>query len=473
MSRLYSAAGRYGAYADCFVDGALQAFSTYAQEVEAARWLGIASAFVDLSDLAKNKDWLGNRQLAAMAAFNYRTPGPIFEYGKGDYRFIAVNKKKLGVASDGRIIMFGLKVYRERDNLLSSGVVNPFLGWERFVDVKSGRYGDVGYSLKIARFKYYEGGEKSGLAAVVFSEDGKILLTSYNDYVLALTIGKKLVGGVLGEPVAVRLGGLEGWARGFTYKFPGDVADVACSGGNCYWETFLKYLTGALAPEIYGTRPEAVGLEVDMIRELRPVRLSSGIITDIQPGSRGLFAVQASGTAFDLLAVDKSGRLVIAEVKRVDYYSESGYLDSVRASNIPGKVGMLLKLRDVVKGYPVSEGELVSYLVAAYNGAGAVGTTSVGVSSTFVYRPVLQRVDWRGERTPVVFSLVLVDASSGKAVVFAVETELGRLTPDFVEAVARDAYRYFRTFEVTGGRDLKSVVDSVAEQYQGTPPFLK
>ena len=31
-----------------FINGALQAFSTYAQEVEAARWVGIASAIVDI-----------------------------------------------------------------------------------------------------------------------------------------------------------------------------------------------------------------------------------------------------------------------------------------------------------------------------------------------------------------------------------------------------------------------------------------
>ncbi len=52
---LYAEASKHGAYADCFVDGALQAFSTYAQEVEAARWLGIASSFIDVTSLLNNK----------------------------------------------------------------------------------------------------------------------------------------------------------------------------------------------------------------------------------------------------------------------------------------------------------------------------------------------------------------------------------------------------------------------------------
>ncbi|MGC8584379.1 MAG: hypothetical protein ACP5MH_11740, partial [Thermoproteus sp.] len=68
----------YGPYADCFIDGALQAFSTYAQEVEAARWVGIASTFADIPKLLNNKYWLGYRQLAAMAALDYEPPVPVF-----------------------------------------------------------------------------------------------------------------------------------------------------------------------------------------------------------------------------------------------------------------------------------------------------------------------------------------------------------------------------------------------------------
>ena len=53
-----------------FINGALQAFSTYAQEVEAARWVGIASAIVDIPSLLNNRYWLGNRRLAVLAATN-------------------------------------------------------------------------------------------------------------------------------------------------------------------------------------------------------------------------------------------------------------------------------------------------------------------------------------------------------------------------------------------------------------------
>jgi hypothetical protein len=57
-----------------FINGALQTFSTYAQEVEAARWVGIASSFVDVASLLNNKHWQGYRQLAALAATNSQFP---------------------------------------------------------------------------------------------------------------------------------------------------------------------------------------------------------------------------------------------------------------------------------------------------------------------------------------------------------------------------------------------------------------
>ncbi|MFP3212660.1 MAG: hypothetical protein RXQ02_05240 [Thermoproteus sp.] len=61
-----------------FINGALQTFSTYAQEVEAARWVGIASAIFEIPSLLNNRYWLGYRQLAALAAFDYKMPGLIF-----------------------------------------------------------------------------------------------------------------------------------------------------------------------------------------------------------------------------------------------------------------------------------------------------------------------------------------------------------------------------------------------------------
>jgi len=45
---IHGEASKYGEYADCLVAGALQAFSTYVQEVEAARWVGTASAAVGI-----------------------------------------------------------------------------------------------------------------------------------------------------------------------------------------------------------------------------------------------------------------------------------------------------------------------------------------------------------------------------------------------------------------------------------------
>ena len=53
---LYAAAAQYGDYSQCFVDGALQAFSTYAQEAPIANYLGVASTFVDWAKLELSRD---------------------------------------------------------------------------------------------------------------------------------------------------------------------------------------------------------------------------------------------------------------------------------------------------------------------------------------------------------------------------------------------------------------------------------
>lgn len=66
---LYAAAAQYGDYSQCFVDGALQAFSTYAQEAAIAKYLGVASTFVDWAKLELSRDWLAFRQIAALSAF--------------------------------------------------------------------------------------------------------------------------------------------------------------------------------------------------------------------------------------------------------------------------------------------------------------------------------------------------------------------------------------------------------------------
>ncbi|AET31615.1 hypothetical protein [Pyrobaculum ferrireducens] len=136
------------------------------------------------------------------------------------------------------------------------------------------------------------------------------------------------------------------------------------------------------------------------------------------------------------------------------------------------KVGALVSVGKLARG-GLSAGEILSYYIAAFNGAGFSGVGASGATSTFVYEPRIAKLNWRGEKTPVVFSLVLVEMRLGRGVVYAVETELGSLTPDFLKRVAGDAYDNFYQVELAGGKPIPEVVNRVATEFVGTPQFLR
>lgn len=290
-----------------------------------------------------------------------------------------------------------------------------------------------------------------------------------------MTIGKALKGGVLGRNEELLLGGVKGWARAFTYDFLDDVAQLVCVKDACYWETPIKYLVGALAPEIYNTAPEAVGMEVNLIKEVREVFMPAVPYTDwLSPGDKGLFLVQQTGTAFDVLAADRPGRLVLVEIKRIDGVSLDKLLgDKEQLPQFYKKIEALQNLDEVFKRTTLSAGEALSCLIAAYNGAGPTGVVRTPASSTFTYAPSLPKIEWRGRETPVVLSLVLVDAEEKKAVVYAVEAKLGDITWDFLKSFASDAYNKFEAVPISGGVELQKVVQMSVESFSGTPPFLK
>ena len=185
---------------------------------------------------------------------------------------MVVGKKKPGITQSGEYVLF--TPYAERDpktgNLvLKVGIRNRIDKELVGVDVP---VGNPSVSLRLVRFKYYDGAEsKSALGAVVADKDsGRPIILSYNDYFLALATGLALRGGVLdASPTSVRLGGRSGWARAFTYDFISGVEDVVKiveeNRVRYDWETLIKYLMGSIAPEVYKTRPEAVGLEVNAI----------------------------------------------------------------------------------------------------------------------------------------------------------------------------------------------------------------
>jgi hypothetical protein len=202
VEELYAATSEYGEYADCFVAGALQAFSTYAQEVEAARWVGIASSFVDAASLLNNKHWLGYRQLAALATFDYKTPGPIFTSEDllkrigGSYQFVFVGKRKIGVDQGGSLRLYYIGSER--------GVLRMFS--RSALSVEKSLTVSVGESVwELVRL--YDAREGEHLLAARISSRGKTVVVGYNDAFVAAAVGRASKG-IIYRGNDVSLGGV-------------------------------------------------------------------------------------------------------------------------------------------------------------------------------------------------------------------------------------------------------------------------
>ncbi|MGC9051424.1 hypothetical protein [Pyrobaculum sp.] len=438
MSRLYSEAGRYGAYADCFVDGALQAFSTYAQEVEAARWLGIASAFVDLSDLAKNKDWLGNRQLAAMAAFSYEPPVPVFRDSellrrvKGGVDAVMFGKHIVGVRVSGDVA-----VMRARD----LGRRFEVTGLTRVSSVVVG--GGGGFEIRIS--KYSVGTASYLVSEVVDVKSGRPVVIGYNDMFTALAIARGFSGDVY---------------RGV---YRNREVYVLSYGSSLYAlegkpETFYKYLSAALMPEIAGVNPAAVGAEVTLPAVYRDGRWVWDVaISETAFGRKTAFIpLSPTGYRLDILGVLDDGRLLIGEVKNMEGLGGPADLELSKVADRAAVLADLLR----------DNAALLSALVSVYNGGRLPGGGRV--SSSFMASQVLIFPDLKKIFAPGGVRFVVVAADAKRAVVFTYDVSLDQLRDvSFLKRVAEEVYYGFREAEARERLyGIGEAVGRVADRYR-------
>ena len=355
---LYAAAAQYGDYSQCFIDGALEAFSTYAQEAEAARWVGIASTFADLSKLAYNKHWLGYRQLAALSAFppshgpiipSYKFPTLLKKYGKAPY--IAMDHRRFGFNQGGeprfyqlQVDAYGLRLSPKRVKMID--------------EISVGRY-----IVKVYSFE-----EKDKMFGI-FSGD-KPLLGVYNDMGRALLFSaifgknsevlRRSVEG--GEVYLIRLDGL-----GVVEKWgvrPHDVVkDIAAS---------LLYAVGRAEMGRIATEVTIAKPKVERVELAESLKKSLG-------AENALFISQEGAPSYaDILGVYDAETIILGEVKP-SYYN--------KWDELKGEIsGILQALRDwdekVGRG---ASGEYVAFATYVFSGAGSLarGQTYV-VSSSWV-----------------------------------------------------------------------------------------
>ncbi|MEM3325931.1 MAG: hypothetical protein QXK63_00615, partial [Thermoproteus sp.] len=383
---LYSAASQYGNYSDCFVSGALAALSTYVKEVYAANAIGVVSTFVDLSRATRSPAWAAYRQLAALSAFEYRTPGPIYIDAEllrrlgGNYKFVFVGKEKIGVNQNGELRLFYIGSEK--------GVYRVFTRSIReisSVDILS----KGGYTAQLVRF-YYPADNEYLLGARILLNNNPVVL-GYNDALVAALVGKATTGLVWkGEDVHI--------ARKLfnTYIINFDVSKIEHLTSSR--ETLVKYLMGPVLSELYGIRPELLGFEVSLPSGYAEVTVRMPML-GINPNDKGL-QIYIQGPRPDLLGILEDGRLLWVEVKNLDRLSsfppDPNDINYVRLKDeflSTGDRAMYLK-RFIKDMGAEKASSLLTATVLAFSGAGPTGGT---VSNVFTMSPVYKFPDLSGK----------------------------------------------------------------------------
>jgi len=287
-----------------------------------------------------------------------------------------------------------------------------------------------------------------------------VALGSYTTFALA-----SAVGGSLGRLGVVAVGGRR--AEVWTARVElGRLGVLAETGDDEYWETVAKYVWGAAASKVYDARPDAVGIEVGNIGRYRKAKfvysLAQALGVDLDTEVIKLYFGEE--TRFDLLGVDRRGRLVIVELKNMEREDK---IKSELANDFPVKISQLVGLRDVLRGSGLREGEVLAMLVSAFNGAGVEGGRA---ASAFFYEPTwrefVPRLAGRLEDSEVVFSLVLFHPD-GRFASFTVEVKLRDLMDrGFLEQFIKDAIAWFKSNgSWGGGLSLGDVVKEAAGQH--------
>ncbi|WP_226951952.1 hypothetical protein [Pyrobaculum calidifontis] len=461
-SDLEAAASAYGQYAQCFRDGALQAFSTFAVEVEVARWVGIASSLGDVATAvgraAGSRGWEAYRQLAALAAFKYKTPFPLYKYDrsselmrfverqKGKFDVLAIDVRKFAIDQEGKLVFLeltkdgGLRVKkRESTSVFEGEKITLDTGEVTFAIYRKRGGHDVGMVLSVGgvRLGTYVGlGRMVGFAALAKDSEvqkARVKVVGRDAEVYRFTLD------------------LERYGLSIVKDEKNDKYYVDVGGGaRIQAHTPVKDLAGALMVALGKTQPSAIASEVSLPTPdyLELVRLQSTFGEEIAAAFN--IEKKESLTAawlklgdpeegkmplrLDLLGVGEGGRLVLGEVKAWDEDPDA----------FGGHFAAIDK-------WERASGEYVRYLVDAFNGRAYGGE---GAYSVFAWPGPMPPVpDLRG---PYLFAYGKYKVVGGKIEVYVVfvEATRGELTDDDflkrLDAEAKDAVEAISTWEYVG-----------------------
>jgi len=453
---LEAAASAYGQYAQCFKDGALQAFSTYAVEVEVARWVGIASSLGDVATAVGratgSRGWEAYRQLAALAAFKYKTPFPIYRYDRaselmrfverqiGKFDVLAIDVRKFAIDEQGqlRLIRLGTskgilqlkteKAIEGKRLVLDSGEVT-FAIYK-----KSGGY-DIGMVLSVGgvRLGTYVGlGRMVGFAALAKDSEvqrARVKVVGRDAEVYKFTLDLEKYGLSIDDQYYIDVGG----------------------GARVQAHTPVKDLAGALMVALGRTPPSAVASEVSLstpdylervslqttfgeeiaaafnIEKKEPLTAAWLKLGDPEEGKMPL--------RLDLLGVDEGKRLVLGEVKAWDESLFRAFGGHFAAIDAWGRAA----------------GEYVRVIVDAFNGRAYGGE---GAYSVFAWPGPMPPVPDLGK--PHLFAYGKYRVVGGKIEVYVVFVEATRgelVDINFLkrlDAEVKDAVEVISSWEYVG-----------------------
>jgi len=416
---IYDEASKYGEYAHCFVDGALGAFDAYAKEVLANQLVGVFSTFLDIDKVLNNKAYKGYLQLAALAAFDYEQPVPVFRVREllkrigGGVDAVMFGKHIIGVRETGDVA-----VMKARDNGRRFEVTS--LKLQSSATISSGG----GYEIRISKYK-------AGTASYLVSEVVDIntkrrIVVGYNDMFTALAIARGFRGdiyrGVYKDHELYII----------NYDFDRSLIDTV----GAYPETFYKYLSTALMPEIVGVNPAAVGAEVTLPAVFDKRWRWDLVIADTAFGKTAFVPLRSEGFRVDILGILDDGRLLIGEVKNMEDVGGPVDLELGDVAERAKVLGDLLR----------DNSALLSALVSVYNGGRLPGGGKV--SSSFMASQVLMFPDLRKIFGQGGVKFVVVAAGARRAVVFVYDVSLDQLQDrGFLDRVAEEVFYGFKLAE--------------------------
>jgi hypothetical protein len=436
---IHGEASKYGAYAHCFVDGALGAFDVYAKEVLANQLVGVFSTFLDIDKVLNNKAYKGYLQLAGHSPFR-PNHGPILpveiksekgvkavfrQLAKEKSVFIVTNHKRFGVDQAGKPHV--LYITYEQEGVAKKVKARPKLESVKEIDKVAtvGGYDVVAY--------VYEGkdvmfGPRRGDRFVlgVYNDVGRMLMfTAYARRESKVLTAKTKVGDVEAEVYSFKLDAnrINGLLERVKERIKEKIRkDIEMQSHTVYKDVVAAFLYGWGRVEINGVATEVPvvsksGQTWATAKLHRPVAESLGVSVGPKEEVSVTVIKQVGGGRADILGVGRGGVILLGEVKNIN---------EVKGKSADQVMNVVASRFKTLESWGEASGEYVAFMSLAFGGVGSVGRTgenAVGSAwatpvdlKTLAIPPPINKAPI-GEKLPL-FVYSLFDPSDGRVMVW-------------------------------------------------------